>query len=303
MLTAARAGADVTVASDGSGAFKTVQEAVDAAPVDSKTRFVIHIKPGTYKGRVTVPAGKPMISFSGEDAEKTILTESINAHTLDAKGKEIGTSRSASVYLNGDDFIAEKITFENAAGNHGQAVAVSVSGDRVIFRHCRFLGWQDTVYLHAGRQLFEDCYIAGHVDFIFGAGTAYFDRCRIHCLAKGYVTAASTPENHAFGFVFSHCRITAEAGVKQVYLGRPWRPFGSVVFLETELCDAIDPAGWDNWRDPSREKTARFGEYRSTGPGAKAESRLGWSKQLAEDEAKGMTVDKVLGGEDHWRPE
>ena len=259
---------NLVVASDGTGDYKTVQEAVDAAPAGGKSRFVIRIKPGTYKARLTIPENKPKLTFIGDDAEKTILTESATARDLGPDGKEIGTFATPSTSVKADDFVAENITFENAAGNRGQALAITVTGDRAIFRNCRFLGWQDTILVNAGRQYFADCYIAGHVDFIFGAATCYFERCHIHCLSAGYVTAASTPEDHPFGYVFSHCKITAEPGVKKVYLGRPWRPFASVTFLNTEMSDAILPAGWDNWRDPAAREDGtirRVQEQRSRG--------------------------------------
>jgi len=157
--------------------------------------------------------------------------------------------------------------------------------------------------INAGRHYFDECYIAGHVDFIFGAGTAFFEKCRIHCRDKGYVTAASTPQDQPFGFVFSNCAITGEPGTKKSYLGRPWRPFADVAFLNTEMADTILPAGWNNWRDPAREKTARYAEYKSTGLGANPKTRVSWSKQLTDDQAKTYTPQNVLGGKDGWKPQ
>src|SRR6266404_1180700 len=180
----------------------------------------------------------------------------------------IGTFRTPSTIIDADDFTVENITFENSAGPVGQALALRVDGDRVVFRNCRFLGWQDTILLNHGRQYFEGCYIAGHVDFIFGGATAFFERCHIHCLKDGYITAASTPDNQPFGFVFSNCEITGESGSVRTYLGRPWRPFASVVFLNTEMSATVRPVGWNNWSQPEREKTARYAEFNSTGPGA-----------------------------------
>jgi pectinesterase len=293
----------ITVALDGTGDFKSVQAAVDSVPAHNSSPITIHIKPGVYHERITVPADKPMISFVGEGAAKTVLTASANAHTLGSDGKEIGTFKSASTFIFADDFTAQNITFENASGNHGQALAIEVTGDRAVFRHCGFAGWQDTILVNAGRQYFEDCAISGHVDFIFGAATAFFNRCQIHCLAAGYITAASTPQDHGFGFVFSHCRVTADSGLASVYLGRPWRPYAAVVFMETELPDAIRSAGWFNWKDPAREKTARYSEYANTGPGAATEGRVAWSHQLSDADAKTYTVEKVLGGTDGWNPQ
>ena len=301
LILACNSTADIIVASDGSGNFKTVQEAVDAVPKAATKPQIIRIKPGTYKGRVTVAKERPMIHFIGEDAQKTILTESFNYHSLGPDGKEMRTSGSASVFLNADDFFAENITFENASGNVGQALAVSISGDRVHFHQCRFLGWQDTIYTRKGRQLFEDCYIAGHVDFIFGASTAWFERCHIHCLSTGYITAASTPAEQPFGYIFANCNITAEQAVK-TYLGRPWRPNAAVSFMHCQLAAQINPAGWENWSNPENEKTARYSEFQNTGDGAKTDGRAKWASQLSKEQAEKITIETVLGGSDHWKP-
>jgi pectinesterase len=180
-------------------------------------------------------------------------------------------------------------------------LAVRVDGDRATFRKCRFLGWQDTILLNRGRHYFEDCYIDGHVDFIFGGATAWFERCHIHCRRDGYITAASTPVDAAFGFVFARCRITGEPGVK-TYLGRPWRDYSAVTYLETEMSDVVRPEGWDNWKLPEREKTARYREFRNTGAGAAPGARVTWARQLTGAEAKAVTVAAVLGGSDKWNP-
>jgi pectinesterase len=193
------------------------------------------------------------------------------------------------------------MTIANSAGPVGQALALRVDGDRVQFRNCRFLGWQDTILLNRGRQYFKDCYIEGHVDFIFGGATAFFENCHIHCLRNGYITAASTPADQAYGFVFRDSRITGEPDVK-TYLGRPWRPYAMTVFINTEMSDVVRPEGWNNWRDPSREQTVRYGEHNSTGPGANLEERVDWAKQISANEAAKFTVEAVLGGEDEWKP-
>ncbi len=171
-----------------------------------------------------------------------------------------------------------------------------------MFRRCRFLGFQDTILLNRGRQYFDRCYIAGATDFIFGGATAYFDACEIHCVADGYLTAASTPDSQPFGFVFSNCKITGEKPEIRTYLGRPWRPFASTIFLHTEMPENIRPEGWNNWKKPDAEKTSRYSEFGSTGPGAKPEARVSWAKPLTESEARSLTVGKVLGGSDGWDP-
>jgi len=224
---------DITVALDGSGQFKSLQDAIMSVPAGSASNpVVIHIKPGIYKELIYIQHEKRFYHLVGENAANTILTFNLNANIVGPNGKPIGTFRTPSTVIDADDFTAENLTFENSAGPVGQALAIRVDGDRAVFRRCRFLGWQDTMFLNRGRQYFEDCYIAGHVDFIFGAATAFFERCHIHCLKNGYITAASTYDYHPYGFVFSNCRITGESADVKTYLGRPWRDYSAVVYLK-----------------------------------------------------------------------
>jgi pectinesterase len=293
--------ADATVALNGDGQFKSVQDAIMAAPQglpSAQRPWVIHIKPGVYKELIYVQSERRFIKLEGEDAAKTIITFNLNANMPGLDGKPIGTFRTPSVQIDGDGFAAENITFENSAGPVGQALALRVDGDRVTFRNCRFLGWQDTILLNRGRQYFENCYIAGHVDFIFGAATAFFERCQIHVLRDGYITAASTPENQPYGFIFSNCKITGEPDVK-TYLGRPWRGFAHTVFLNTEMSAAVRPVGWHNWTGPEREKTARYAEFNTSGAGANDAARVTWARKLSAAEAQAITLEKVLGD---WNP-
>lgn len=293
---------NITVALDGSGQFKSVQEAIMSVPAGSPGKpVVIHIKPGIYKELIYIQHEKRFFRLVGEDAAKTILTYDLHANMIGSDKKPIGTFRTPSTVIDADDVSFENLTFENSAGPVGQALAMRVDGDRVSFRRCRFLGWQDTIFLNRGRQYFEDCYIAGHVDFIFGAATAWFERCHIHCLKSGYITAASTYDYQPFGFVFSFCKIDGEPEVK-TYLGRPWRDFSNVIYLNTAMSEVIRPEGWQNWNLPAREKTARYSEYNSSGPGGNAKARVPWSHQLDKNQAKAITIKKVLGGDDGWRP-
>lgn len=299
---AATPASDVKVVSaDGTGDFKTVQAAVDAVPEGNTQPVVIIVEPGVYKERIVVPRHKSFIAFKGRDAEKTILTFDLYAGIKDADGKEIGTFRTPSVTIAADDFTAENITFENSAGPVGQAVAIAVFGDRAAFRKCRFLGHQDTILDHSGRHYYEDCTIVGDCDFIFGSGTAFFESCRIHCLRSSYITAASTPQDEPYGYVFSNCAITGAPNVKS-FLGRPWRDWANVIFLNTRMSEAVRPEGWHNWGKPERETTSRYAEYNSVGPGAAPEARVAWSRQLSDEEAKSITVESVLGGRDNWNP-
>ena len=293
---------ELIVAVDGSGQFKTVQEAVMAVPAGTRDKpVVIRVRPGIYKELIYIQHEKRFFHLIGDDASKTVLTYGLHANMTGPDAKPIGTFRTPSTVIDADDFTAENITFENSAGAVGQALAIRIDGDRVVFRNCRFLGWQDTILTNRGRHFFENCYIAGHVDFIFGGSTAFFERCQIHCLKDGYITAASTPDNHPHGFIFSNCRITGEANVK-TYLGRPWRAYASVVFLNTEMSDVVRPEGWNNWNLPDREKTSRYAEYNSIGAGAGPKTRVRWSRQLSENEARALTAERVLAGSDGWNP-
>ncbi len=292
----------LTVATDGSGDFKSVQAAIDALPEQATTRITIHLKPGTYKERLHFPKEKPLVTLLGDDPATTVITFNNTHNTLGPDGKILSTSKSASVFVYGKDFLAKNVTFENSAGPVGQALAINLYGDRAIFLNCRFLGWQDTVMTNRNRQYFRDCYIAGHVDFIFGAATVYFENCEIHCRDKGSITAASTTQPAPYGYVFDHCKITSEAPAGSVILGRPWRPYGATIFLNTEMADCIAPAGWGDWGE-ANQKTARYAEYNSSGPGAAPDKRAPWTRQLSADEAKAITVKSVLSGQDNWDPE
>jgi pectinesterase len=188
------------------------------------------------------------------------------------------------------------MTVENTAGPVGQAVALHIEGDRCVFVNCRFLGNQDTVYAAGrfSRQYFYNCYIEGTTDFIFGEATALFENCAIHAKANSFLTAASTPEGKPFGFVFLKCKITAAEGVTKVYLGRPWRSFAKVAFLNCEMGSFIVPEGWDNWSNQENEKTATFQEYQNTGAGADRSKRVIWSHELTKKDAANFTKEKMF---------
>jgi pectinesterase len=288
---------DAIVAADGSGQFKTVQEAINASPqsTSAQTPWVILVKPGDYRELVYVQREKRFVHLVGEDAATTCIAFDLIANRPGPDGKIISTFRTPTVQIDADDFTVEELTIANTAGAKGQALALRVDGDRVVFRGCRFLGWQDTILVNRGRQYFENCYIEGAVDFIFGGATAWFEHCEIRATGSGYITAASTPGGQAYGFVFSNCKITGAPEVK-TYLGRPWRDYAQTVFIHTEMTDVIRPEGWHNWNKPAAEKTAHYGEFESHGPGAKPDARVPWSKQLSAEEAVQLTVERVLGG-------
>jgi pectinesterase len=296
--------ANAIVAADGGADYTTVQDAINALPQNTRAdrRWVIMVRTGTYRELVYVQREKRFVTLVGEDPTRTTITYDLHANRIGLDGKPIGTYRTPTVVIDADDFVVEGLTLENAAGPVGQALALRVNGDRVAFRNCRFLGWQDTIFLDRGRQYFEDVFIAGHVDFIFGGATAYFERAHVHCWGDGYITAAATPPESRYGFVFANGRITGQTPEVRTYLGRPWRDFAQVAFLDTEMSDVVRPEGWHNWDRPERERTTRYGEFGSTGPGAHASERAGWAKRLSSAEASAMTVAAVLAGADGWDP-
>jgi pectinesterase len=288
------------VATDGSAQFANVQSAIMSVPMGTRENpVVIHIAPGTYKELIYIQREKRFFKLVGQSATNTILSFNLYAGITNAEGRPIGTFKTPSTTIDSDDFTAENLTFENSAGPIGQALAIRVDGDRATFRNCRFLGWQDTILLNRGRQYFENCYICGHVDFIFGAATVWFEKCEIHALRDGYLTAASTPVDVPFGYVFSRCKITGETNVHAL-LGRPWRQYASTIYLNCEMSDIVRPAGWNDWG--KSHATIRYAEYRSTGPGANPTNRAEWSRQLTSAEAKKITLGNVLGGADGWNP-
>ncbi|MBC2605577.1 pectinesterase family protein [Pelagicoccus albus] len=289
---------DFVVALDGSGDFTSIQAAIDAVPEFRKQRTIIYVKPGLYEERLTLASTKNLVSLIGEDANSTIVATEMHAKTLNRFGEEVGTTGSSGFFVFGSGFICKNMTFENRAGPVGQAVAVRVDGDRVFFENCRFIGNQDTLYPHGqnSRQYYKNCYIEGTVDFIFGWSTAYFEDCEIFCKTSGYVTAASTVESQAYGFVFKNCRITGNAPKGSFYLGRPWRPFAKTVFIDCYLSEVIKAEGWHNWGKPDAERTTFYAEYGSTGPGfAGSDAREGWSHQIQTEELSNYTAEAVLG--------
>lgn len=299
---AAAAGTTIVVAADGSGQFTKVQDAIMSIPDGSaESPVVIRIKPGIYDELIYIQREKSYYHLIGEDPQTTVLTYNLHANMPDANGTPIGTFKTASATIDADNFTAENLTFKNSAGPVGQALAIRVDGDRAVFRNCRFLGHQDTIFLNRGRQYFDHCYIEGTTDFVFGGATAFFSDCDIHCLTNSFITAASTPKGKEFGFVFDRCRVTTEPEVK-MYLGRPWRGYSAVTFLNCDLPSAIRPEGWHNWDRPEREKTVRYAEFGNSGPGANPQGRVKWARQLGAHEAAGITPEAVLSGGDGWQP-
>jgi pectinesterase len=288
---------DMSVAIDGSGDYKTIQQAVDACKSFPDRRITIHVKNGTYHEKLVIPSCNNRISIIGENSQKTIISYGDYFNKI-ARGRN-STFYTYTLLVDADDFYAENLTIENSAGPVGQAVALHVNGDRCVFRNCRILGNQDTLYTDGlnKRNYFEGCYIEGTTDFIFGSATVLFNNCSICSKSNSFITAASTPQDKTFGYVFLNCRLIAIEGVTKAYLGRPWRDYAKVAFVNCELGPHILPDGWSNWQGTSRDKTAFFAEFGNTGPGADYSGRISWSHQLSKKEAAKYTLKNILSAE------
>jgi pectinesterase len=296
--------ADAVVAADGSGQYTTVRAAVDASPQvvhNDGHVWTILVRPGTYRELVYVQREKRFTAIVGADARTTTISYDLSSGLPGADGKIIGTYHTPTVEIDADDFTLSNLTIANTAGRKGPALALRINGDRVAVRHCRLTGFQDTLLVDRGRHYFDDCHIEGATDFIFGGATAWFDHCEIFATANGYLTAASTPDDQPFGYVFDHCTIAGAPGV-HTFLGRPWRDYAHVAFLHTQMMDVVRPEGWNNWGKPNAEKVAKYVEFDSTGPGAAPDKRLAWSKQLTAEQAAKYDPATVLGGTDGWNP-
>jgi len=309
--------ATLYVAASGTGDYYSIQHAIDVAPA---TGAVISIAPGIYRERLKITKPNMVLRSPYADAKKTVIVFD------DSAGSTGSTTRSATVEVRADNFTAENLTFSNdynrthqQASQGSQALAVAVFGDRAVFRNMRFLGNQDTLYTasrgcmqtNAGcaptRQYFVDCYIEGNVDFIFGDGNSVFENCEIHSTPHngGYITAQSKsrPDQDST-YVFNHCKLTAEPNVGTIWLGRPWRQYASVVFMNTEMGPQIAPAGWHEWHEGETKylETAFYAEYNSSGPGAHPGERDPHAKQLTAAEAARYETKTFLTGSDGWDP-
>ncbi len=253
------------------------------------------MKNGVYHEKVTIPEWNTNLSLIGESKEKTIITYD------DYFGKiNLGrnsTFHTATLLVEGDDFYAKNLTIQNAAGKVGQAIALSVHANQVMISNCNILGNQDTLYLtgNDNKQYFNKCYIEGTVDFIFGQATALFENCELHSLSNAYVTAASTPEDVAYGFVFKDCKLTAADDVNSVYLGRPWRIYAKTVYLNCEMGKHIKAEGWNDWSKPEVPKTTFYAEFNSKGEGFQPTKRVVWSHRLKKSEAKRYSIENIMG--------
>lgn len=303
---------DVVVAKDGSGNYTTVQAAFNAAPSNRNSRWVIYVKNGRYKEMLELAKGKDNITLIGQSNTGVILTNNKYVTTIDpSTGKELGSGGSASTYIHGSGFYANNVTFENSAGTAAQALAVYVSGDKTVFKNCRFVGNQDTFYAGRCRLYFYNCYLEGTTDFIYGPSIAFFEGCQIYAKGGSAITAASTESYVPYGYVFNRCRVTG-SGTAITDLGRPWRPwrpYASVTFMNSYMSDVIRSNGWNNWGNADNEKTARYAEYNNTGAGSDMSGRPNWIKRLTAAEAADYNVLNIMKSTnaspqviDNWNP-
>ena len=294
----------IVVARDGTGEFRNISEAIEVCRAFMDYHKVIFIKKGTYKEKIILPQWLQNIELLGEDRDQTVITYDDHANILYPRtGKGMGTFRTYTLRVEGNDITFRNLTIENNAARLGQAVALHTQGDRLRFIGCRFLGNQDTVYTGTAhtRLWFRDCYIEGTTDFIFGPSTAWFEHCTIHCKADSYITAASTPQDAPYGYIFNDCTVTADPHVSKVYLGRPWRDYGYTLFMNCTLPAQIRPEGWHHWQK-ERELTARYMEYQNRGEGASTSGRVAWSRQLTKKEAQLITPQRVFTLQSEWMP-
>ena len=292
----------VTVAQDGSGNYKTVQEALNAVPASNKDKFIIYVRNGVYKEKILLDSTKKFVTLIGEDKFNTILTYNDHTGKISPSGDTINTRTSWSFKILADDFTAKNITFQNDAGfTAGQAVAVESDGDKAFFLNCRFIGNQDVLFTNneKSRQYYENCYIEGTTDFIFGASTVWFEKCHIHSKKNSHVTAASTPKEKEFGYIFNQCILTGDTSLHNVSLGRPWRPYAQVAYMNCFVGAHIMAEGWSNWNKTDNYKTTRYSEYKNYGPSSDPSKRIEWARQLSDEEAKKYTIVNVLNG---WNP-
>ncbi|MDF2802871.1 MAG: Pectinesterase [Anaerocolumna sp.] len=305
-----------------SGSFATIGEALTVATQFLGQKVNIEIEPGVYREKLVIKQDD--ITLSGKNPKDTIITYGQYATEILEDNEKRGTFRTASVFVDGNDFTARNLTFENSSGpgtKVGQAIALYVDGDKMTFHNCRLLGGQDTLFtaplpqtayekngfrgpkefaprVH-GRHWYKECFISGDVDFIFGGATAYFDECEIFSKyvnqdINGYVTAAST-EAEVEGYVFNQCNFTSNCPPRSVYLGRPWRNHGKVAILNSYIGEHIIEEGWHDWGKTDARNTVCFSEYNNRGLGSDTKKRPEWVKLLTEEEALKYTKDKVLG--------
>tara|TARA_B100001146_G_scaffold161158_1_gene142223 strand:- start:1129 stop:2115 length:987 start_codon:yes stop_codon:yes gene_type:complete len=300
----------ITVAKDASGDFQSIQEAVNSTRDLGPGEVEIFIKNGVYNEKLVIPTWKHRLTLIGESKDQTIIKGNDYSGKIDSvTGEKLSTFTSYTVLVQGDDIHFRNLSIQNTWCERGQAIALHVEGDRFMVENCNLLGCQDTLYTatEGSRQYYKNCYIEGTTDFIFGQATCVFEECTIKSLANSYVTAAATPANQEFGYVFFNCELIAKDGVGRVYLGRPWRSYAKTVFINSTLGEHIVEKGWDPWTGdqmfPQKEKTTYYAEYQSKGKGASPKTRVAWSHQLTKNELKKYTIQNIFSGnQNDWKP-
>ncbi len=300
----------ITVAQDESGQFTSIQKAINSVRDLGPSEALIKIKSGIYNEKIVIPSSKHLITIEGEDKENTIITNDDFSGKLNPLTNEkLTTFDSYTFLVAGDGVKISNITIQNTHCEKGQAVSLHVEGDRFVMKDSKILGCQDTLYAAAdnSRQYYENCYIEGTTDFIFGQATAVFQNCEIKSLTDSYITAAATSKESEFGFVFFDCHLTAKESVSKVFLGRPWRPFANTVFINTTMENHILPEGWNPWKGdkmfPDKEKTAFYAEFESKGEGANSDKRVEWSHRLSKKDLKKYTIKNIFKKSDNWIPD
>ena len=299
LLVAQEYATRIKVAKDGTGDFTSIQAAINASKTYPWQDISIFIKNGVYKEKVEVYSWNTRIKLIGQSKEKTIITYGDHFNKINL-GRN-STFHTYTLMVRGNDFSATNLTIINSAGAVGQAVALHIEADRVSINNVAIKGHQDSLYI-AGegfRSYFKDCYIEGTTDFIFGEGTAMFEDCEIKSLSNSYITAASTPKNQPFGFVFNRVKLSASANVNKVYLGRPWRHYAKTVFINSALGQHVTPEGWHNWDDTKKQKTVFYAEFNNSGLGANNLNRVTWASKLSQSEAQKYTIKNIMRG---WQP-
>ncbi|KAL5790928.1 hypothetical protein ACOSQ2_005816 [Xanthoceras sorbifolium] len=285
----------IRVDQSGKGDFKKIQDAIDSVPSNNNELVLIWVKPGTYREKVVVPADKPFITLSGTQPSNTIITSS--------DGGEIYETATFTVLAT--DFVGRFLTIQNTYGSAGKAVALRVSADRAAFYGCRITSYQDTLLDDIGNHYYNNCYIEGATDFIFGNAVSLFEKCHVHTLYKsnGFLAQITAQRRESpsenTGFIFLGCKIT---GNGTAVLGRPWGAYSRVVYALTFMSSVVVPAGWDDWGDNTKHSTVFYGEYKNYGPGADRSKRVQWSRSLSNDEAATFLTKDVIGGKDWLRP-
>jgi len=282
------------VAQDGTGDFESIQAAINDCKSFPYERITIFIKKGIYKEKIKINEWNSNITLLGESRSNTIITNDDNFNKIGV-GKN-STFLTYTLQVESDDVQLKNLTIENASGDIGQAIALSVLSDRVVVLDCNIIGNQDTLYASGnGRQYYKNCLIEGTTDFIFGNANAYFDSCKILSKKNSYITAASTAENSNYGFVFQSCTFIEDSNATKVFLGRPWRIFAKTVLLNCSLGKHITPEAWHNWSKTEAENSVFYAEYKSMGEGAITSNRVKWSHQLNKSQAKKYSIINCLG--------